>query len=123
MAGRDYREVIIQEYPDENPDDVIFMIEAIARRRADRLNTELTDEVYDFAAKVICVILDPVKSDAYQQAMSQVRETFKGIATSSSTAEAFAQAMTDELLIASSATEAIKAGVFQLLRVPQVSNK
>ena len=119
MSGEDYREAIGKSYPDEDADDLVFMIETLAQRRANELGIELTDEVYDFAAKVICVILDPLKDDTYRQDIAVARSRFKGVATSPSMAELFSAALTKDLLTASSASSAIAAGVSILIEAPE----
>jgi hypothetical protein len=122
MAAEDYRAVIVERYPYENPDDVVYMIEALARLRAKNLQMEVSDEIYDFAANVLCVLLDPVKDDEYEQSIAKIRQAFSGIAHSASQAEAFSQAVTQDLLSAPSAAHAIRLGARHLLRMPMRLN-
>jgi len=64
----------------EDVDDVVTMIQLLADARARAKHTFVEEEL-SWAAKIICIILDPVKPPAYQRIATQARLEFAGIAT------------------------------------------
>jgi hypothetical protein len=76
----------------ENAEDVATMIELLAEARADKRGTPVEEEVNN-AAKIICIILDPVKPPTYRKQSVAARREFVGIANDLYVQRAFRAAL------------------------------
>jgi hypothetical protein len=83
----------------EDADDVIAMIQLLANARARARNT-FPEEELNWAAKIICIIFDPLKPPSYQRRATQARLEFAGIATDARLRQLFAARLERVALIA-----------------------
>lgn len=118
MSAQRYLPEIIERFPRENPNDVVMMIEILARERARAAESRLSDEVYDFAATILCTIFDPIKLElkVYPRRMQVLRRSYRGIAIKPQLQVRFKNSMTSTLLSAPDAREAIRTGIDALFR-------
>jgi hypothetical protein len=63
----------------EDADDVVAMIQLLADSRARARRTSPEEEL-NWAAKIICIIFDPLKPPSYQRTATEARLAFTGIA-------------------------------------------
>ena len=118
MSDGSVRSLIAAKFPNEDPADVETMIAILAEERAKVVGFSPVKAAHTFAAAILCLILDPVKSEAYVRGVEEFRRSFRGIAMSTSIQQVFRGALRPELLHAEDAAAAIRMGHHQLLRVP-----
>jgi hypothetical protein len=83
MDARDLMPDIVESLAlGERADDIEVMIDLLAEARATALSTRHDDEV-GIAAKIICIIFDPLKPPTYVREAKRARLRFAGIATDS----------------------------------------
>ena len=110
MKANDYIPLIRQKYPQEDPKDVLAMMEILATARAEQRGDTPTDQDWQFAGKILCVIFDPVKVTitGYSEQTKSLRRAYKNIAASQSAQETFRGSLRSELMSAETASDAIK---------------
>lgn len=111
MSAARYIPEIVRQFPEENPEDFVMMIEILAEERARALETDLSDIIYDYAATIICTIFEPVKLQNYIDGIRILRRSYTGIAASSQLQDRYRNFMTSTLLRAATPQEAILAGI------------
>lgn len=101
---------------DEDPDDVLMMIDILARERQRTLRIPASLKDHRLAGKIICVILDPVKTSVYLETARIFRRRFDGISKSKSTQEVFKKSLDPTVLGVRSIDDAVLQGFQQLFR-------
>jgi len=84
---------------DENPTDVVTMIDLLASARAAAAGRSPMEKDYRFAGKILCVSFDPVKTQAYRAELRLVRTHFRGISQDSTKAKRFTVALSNTLAV------------------------
>lgn len=116
MSGKDFRVQIVQASRDKGEArDLIRMIDVLAEERAKARGGPPTSSDYQFSAKFLCILLDPVKPDAYRLAMPKARLRFQGIATDEQVAERFRQAISLEAVKAKDLKSLVEKDPFVIL--------
>jgi hypothetical protein len=118
LAGL-FREDIKVQFPEENADDVIIMIEILALERLVATGSRRWRDLYGFAGGIICLILDPVKSARYKNDIAFLRRSYKGIFESRELREKYRRSFSETLLFAESVTAAIERGVTELFTMAE----
>jgi len=99
MSGKDFRIDIVRALgSEEDPADLIRMIDVLAEERAKKRGKRLTDPDYRFAAKALCILFDPVKPGVYRAEMQRARTAFQRIASDAEVEERFRQAVAGDLV-------------------------
>ena len=99
MSGRDFKIQIIQAIqPSEKAKDLIRMIDVLAEARAGVRGGPAARADYQFSAKVLCILFDPVKPSLYREAMPRARLLFQGIATDAEVEDRFRRAIAVHLV-------------------------
>lgn len=117
MSAEKFYSEIAKKYRDENPQDIVMMIEILAEERAKAIGLELSNEIYEFAGIIICVIFAPLKLESYMKEMGEFRSLYRGISESELLQESFRNSITQNLIYAEDANQAIKKGVSNLFVV------
>jgi hypothetical protein len=116
MSGKDFRIHIVQAIgPSEKASDLIRMIDVLAEARAEARGESPTRPDYLFSAKVLCVLLDPVKPNVYRADMPKARLVFQGIASDKDVETRFRQAIALHLVQAEDLKRAVERGPFEVL--------
>ena len=120
MRLEEYIPLIKKKYPDEDPKDVLNMIEILASERAKARGSALSRADLEFAGKILCVVFDPIKLEivAFTEHTKLLRRSYRGIADSPPMQDAFRESLRPDLVSAPKASEAIKSGVEALFRLP-----
>ena len=125
MTPEDYIPLIREKYPNEDPNDVLTMIEVLATARAEARETDLAREDLEFAGKILCVIFDPIKFKitGYANQTKSLRRAYRGIAYSVDLQNTFRESLKPGLVSAEEASEAIEAGVEGLFWLPATAGE
>jgi hypothetical protein len=120
MAGIDYLSEIRNSIsPDEHEDDVVLMIDILAKARtSDR--RPIAENDYRFSATIWCVIQRPLKPPQYRSGIVRVRHLYIGIATNFSLQNGLNRSFTPALLRAPNEQAAIALGVSALFNLPNL---
>jgi hypothetical protein len=104
-----------------DPNDALYMVNALARRRRRAIDSS-ADDAQRFGGVVLCFIFAPVKgrNTAYVKAMHNVRENFRGIFLDVTLQDAFDEALSSEFVNAESFDHAVEMGAHALL-APQLT--
>jgi hypothetical protein len=116
MSGRDFKIQIIQAIqPSEKAKDLIRMIDVLAEARAGVRGGPAAAADYQFSAKVLCILFDPVKPSLYREAMPRARLFFQGIATDAEVEDRFRRAIAVHLVGEQSLSRVVEMGAFESL--------
>jgi hypothetical protein len=119
MKGIDFAHEIQHAIsPEEQVEDVAFMIDSIAEGR--KRGVGAMEANYFFGATVICVLLDPLKPDDYKAQAQQMRRQFKGIKDDLNLQIAFRDSLSQKLLSISTIEEALQENFEELFRPASV---
>lgn len=111
MSGIRYlREINRRIDPGEEPRDVVVMIDIMANERAKANDIAVSDQDYEFAAVMICIIFDVVKPKAYIERVTAFRQSYRDISESDFLQVRFRESLTPALLHAPTAQQAIQLG-------------
>ena len=101
-------------YNDENDADVFALVDLFAFDRA-RARRESPERAHvEFSAKILCVLLDPLKPPTYKNVADERRRGFKGVATSRNSQVHFVRSIRDYAHRLSTTREAYTAGFDKL---------
>jgi hypothetical protein len=108
---------------DFDPEDALYMVNALARRRR-RATDSSAEDAQRFGGVVLCFIFDPVKgrNTAYVQAMRGIREDFRGIFLDLTLQDAFEQSLSNDFVNAASVQDAVDMGARALFE-PQLTSR
>jgi hypothetical protein len=125
MIPETYLSLIREQYPEEDPNDVLTMIDILARARAEARGATLARDDFDFAGKILCVIFDPIKFKivGFAKETKSLRRAYRGIAESAGAQETFRESLRPDLVSAEEASEAIAAGIEALFRLPATTGE
>ncbi len=125
MTPEHYIALIKEKYPDEDPNDVLTMIETLARARAEARGADISRDDLEFAGKILCVIFDPIKFKivSFSSQTKSLRRSYRGIADSADLQDTFRESLRPELVSAGKASAAIEAGVEALFRLPATAGE
>lgn len=107
MSGTKYLPEIRYKYPDENPFDIVKMIDILAEERGSSIRVSVSDGEYEYSATIWCPIFDPIKPRAYQDEIRDVRLRYRSVAEDTDLQRSLRSSFTDELLRAPDAQHAI----------------
>jgi len=116
VSGKDFRIQIIHAIqPEERAKDLIRMIDVLAEARAGVRGKPVAAADYQFSAKVLCILFDPVKPNLYREEMPKVRLLFHGIATDAEVEDRFRHAIAVHLVEEQSLGRVVEMGAFESL--------
>lgn len=110
MGGERYLSKIRDKFKKEYSEDIVTMIDILANERAEITHAPVSDDDFDFAAGIICVLLDPIKPDEYKGKIQAIRLSLRGISESRRLQVTFRNLLTHNLLTSPDAVEAIQSG-------------
>lgn len=117
MSGRRFLQELAERLQlNENPEDIIVMIDILAFERSIATEEWLSERVYDYAAGIICIILEPMKTPGYKEQVLSLRRNFAGIHQSEELRNRYRNLFTKELLVAPNLQTAINLGFGRLFR-------
>jgi hypothetical protein len=119
MNARDFHAEISRGLSSgERFEDAAVLVDLVAKARAKGREGDETD--YRFALTILCFLWDVGKNEAYQLAVRQMRQTYRGIADSDELRTACAKSIAPELIDSRSIDEALRKPVERLF-VPETS--
>jgi hypothetical protein len=94
MSGHDYLSYIKKALSQgERPEDIVTMIDIVADTRAEARDTSPERESGP-AAKILCILFDPLKPPTYREDIVRVRRQFVGIADDNEMQDRFRSSQT-----------------------------
>ena len=82
----------------EREEDLSTLVELLADARAEARGRPRQAKDEQFAGTILCPIFDPVKVEAYQESINELRRKFAGIATNGELKRIFRASVSPELL-------------------------
>lgn len=107
--------------PGENEEDVAKMIELLADARAQARGGRPNAADENYAATILCVVFDPVKTQAHRTFVYGLRDQYHGIAQDDGLQKLFLDSMNPHLLSDATPVESIQRGAHELFQLPSGS--
>lgn len=101
--------------PDENPNDIVTMINLLAKERAKANERDIKNEDYKYSAGILCIIY-PHKPFKYKKDIKSYRKRFIGIGTDINLQNLFTESMRSNLLKEQSIKDAVEKGINKLFK-------
>lgn len=119
MASERIRAMVADSLvPGEDETDVLHMIDVLAHARAATAGRPVAPRDEDDAAKVLCLIFDMVKTAAYRETVTDLRQVYRGIDQDSDLQRQFRASFSPRLLSTPDVREAIRLGPDALFELP-----
>jgi|SRR5580658_8118577 hypothetical protein len=119
MASERIRALVVDSLvPGEDEMDVLHLIDVLAGARAATAGRPVSPRDEDDAAKVLCLIFDMVKTAAYRETITDLRQLYRGVDKDPNLQQQFRASLSPRLLSTRDVRDAIRLGPEALFELP-----